>query len=82
MTDSFEIPVKYKGEELLFPAKLLMLGYTHKIEVIVNEIPVLYEPDEERNYRAYIEPATIEKSRNIDINLLQAMAEAIESVVK
>ena len=82
MTDSFEIPVNYKGKKLSFPAKLLLVGYTHKIEVIVNEITVLYEPDEERNYRAIIETALLEKSKNVDTDLLQAIAESIEAVVK
>jgi hypothetical protein len=55
MEDTFDIPVTYKGKELLFKSQLLILGYTHKISVDVNGTEVLYEPDEERNYRAVID---------------------------
>jgi hypothetical protein len=50
--DTFDIPVTYKGKELLFKSHLLILGYIHKISVDVNGTEVLFEPDEERNYRA------------------------------
>jgi hypothetical protein len=35
MDDSFQIPVTYKGEDLLFNASLKVYGYVHKIEVDV-----------------------------------------------
>ena len=81
MDEPFELLVTYKGKELLFPVQLLMLGYTHKFQVEVNGQQVLFEPDEERNYRAVIEPEQVERSR-IDVELLKAIAGAIEAVVK
>ena len=82
MEDTFDIPVTYKGKELLFKSKLLILGYTHKISVDVNGTEVVYEPDEERNYRALIDPEQMEGMKRIDKELLKAIAEAIESIVK
>ena len=35
--DSLEIPVTYRGEELCFQAKFLLTGYTHNIQVAVND---------------------------------------------
>ena len=80
--DLLEIPVTYKGEELSFPAKFLMNGYTHKIQVVVNEQLTMFEPDEERNYRAIVDAAQLEKGANVDVALLQAISAVIESVVK
>jgi hypothetical protein len=80
--NSLEIPVTYKGQELSFPAQLLMTGYTHKIQVAVNEQLILFEPDEERNYRALLGPTQLEKGASVDSELLQAIARVIESVVK
>ena len=54
MDEPFDLPVTYKGEELLFPFELLMLGYTHKFQVEVNGQTILFEPDEERNDRAVV----------------------------
>jgi hypothetical protein len=80
MDESFELPVMYKSEERFFPAQLLQLGYTHKFQVEVDNVTVLFEPDEERNYRAMIDPEQPDKP--LDVALIQAIAEAIEQLVK
>lgn len=82
MEDSLEIPVTYRGEELNFPATFVPSGYTHKIQVEVNGELVMFEPDEERNYRALLDASQLEKGSKLDINLLRAIAAVIESVVK
>ena len=79
---SFELPVTYKGQELSFSAWLLMIGYTHKIQVEVNGQLVKFEPDEEQNYRAVLDAAQLEKSNKLDIPILKAIAEVIELAVK
>jgi len=80
--DNLEIPVSYKGDELSFPAKFLMLGYVHKIQVDVDGHQIMFEPDEERNYRAILDNSQLEKGIKVDAQLLQAIAAVIESVVK
>ena len=82
MEDTFDIPVTNKGKELLFKSRLLILRYTHKISVDVNGTEVLFEPDEERNYKAVIDPEKMERMKMIDKELLKAVAVAIESIVK
>lgn len=81
MDESLEIPVTYNGEELCFPAKI-MSAYTLKFQVDVNGHQVLFEPDEERNYRALLDPADLDKGAKVDIGLLKAIAEVLESVMK
>ncbi len=39
----------------------------------------MFEPDEERNYRAVVKPKQVESCK-IDIELLQAVANAIEDI--
>ena len=80
MDDYFEIPVMYKGEERSFTSRLLMTGYSHKFEVQVDEQLILFEPDEDQNYRAIIDQSQLEKISQMDVNLLQAIAEVIESI--
>ena len=82
LNDSFKIPVKYKGEDLNFPAMLLVYGYSYKIQVNVAGLEVLFEPDEERNYRAVIDPEKLEGTKKLSVELLKAIAEAIEAIVK
>ncbi|HEY1022013.1 MAG TPA: hypothetical protein VGE06_06855, partial [Flavisolibacter sp.] len=62
MEDVFDLPVLYKDEALLFPARLQQTGYTHRFEVDVYGTTVYFEPDEERNYRAVLDPAHHDKT--------------------
>lgn len=80
MDDSFDLPVPVNGEERLFPAQLQQVGYTHRILVNVNGTDVAFEPDEERNYRAIVDPE--KTAGTIPTDLLKAIAEAIENIVK
>jgi hypothetical protein len=83
MNEAFEIVVTYKNETYSFNAKLLQYGYTHRIIVSVNNRDVIFEPDEERNYRAFADPRDPENAnRELDVGLLEAIAKTIESIVK
>ena len=83
MNEPFEITVSYKGENLSFNARLVPYGYTHRIIVSVSGREVVFEPDEERNYRAWVDAAesTI-TSKELDVALLRAIAETIEEIVR
>ncbi len=65
----------HNNQQYNFKARLLQLGsYTHKIQVYVNGTEVLFEPDEERNYRAYIDPTNKEGLEQAHIYLLKEIA--------
>jgi len=78
--EPFDLPVLYNGAEILFPAYLQQTGYTHRIVVEVHGTDVFFEPDEERNYRAIVDPE--KSSKTMDAALLKAVAESIEAIVK
>lgn len=82
MNESFELPVSFKDETYFFSSRLLQCGYTHKFVVDVNEQTVYFEPDEERNYRAIIETADIKSNKGFNLELLKAVAHAIEAFAK
>jgi hypothetical protein len=83
MLDEFEIPVTYKNKELQFPARLLMRGYTYAIETTIGEVVILFEPDEERNFRAILPPETdVSKLKMPDTELVQTVAEALTVILK
>jgi hypothetical protein len=83
MNESFEITVAYKNETYSFNAKLLQYGYSHRIVVSVNNGDIIFEPDEERNYRALVDPwDTRNAKQQLDLGLLKAIAETIESILK
>jgi hypothetical protein len=81
MTQDFDLPVSYRGKELLFPAALQASRFSHQFLVDVYGLKILFEPDEERNYRAMLDPELLDKNRKIDVELLKAIAQAIETIV-
>jgi len=81
MDETFEIPVLYRGQELLFPARLLILGYVHKFLVTVEGQDFFFETDNNGQYRALIDPNNREGVKKLDTELFKAIAEAIESIL-
>ena len=81
MPDQFDLPVWYNSEERFFPAELLNYGTSHKIKVTINDIPVLFEPDEERNYRAVIALEDQDKKNLPKTDLLQVINETIHELL-
>ena len=82
MEEQFELPVEYKGEQLMLNASLLVTGYTHKFNVDVKGQNIIFEPDDERNYRAIIPYYDVPKNKSVDIELLKEITRAIEIIVR
>ena len=81
MSESFTLTVHYKGEERSFDSELRVMGYTHKIAVNIDGTEVLFEPDEERNYRAVLSEKDINK-KDIDAQLIGLIAAELEANLK
>ena len=80
MEEDFRIPVSHNGKEHLFAASLQQTGYTYRILVDVEGVQVLFEPDEEKNFRALLDPDA--QSDAMDISLIRAIADALETIIK
>lgn len=78
----FELPVLLNDKELLFPGKFLDYGYSSKIEIDVEGTKLVFEPDEERNWRAVISLEDVQANKKINRDLVEAVAEAIDRVMK
>jgi hypothetical protein len=82
MQENFDLPVNYKGQELFFSARLQQSRYSYRFAVEVYGHEFFYERDDEGNYRALLDPEQMEGNKKIDVELLQAIAEAIEAILK
>ena len=82
MDDLFELPVSFNNTELNFPARILNYGYSYKLEVDIDGTKLLFEPDEETNWRALIAYEELTANKKINVRLLQAIAWSIEEVLK
>ena len=82
MEEEFQLPVTFKNKELSFPSRLLNYGFSYKLEVDIDNTKVLFEPDEERNWRALISYEDIMADKKISVDLLKAIASSIEEILR
>ena len=82
MEEGFELPVSFNKTELNFPARLLSYGYSYKLEVEIAGKKILFEPDEERNWRALVAYEDLENNKKISRELLQAIVLSIEKIMR
>jgi hypothetical protein len=80
MNEDFELPVDYKGKEIVLTARLLQQGYTYKIEVETEAGSLLFEKDDEAKWRALIDTQKADEYGTIDAVLLQAIATSLETI--
>ena len=80
MQDDFSITVPYKGKEREFNVNMIVTGYTYKFFVEVDETGIIFEKDEEGNFRAMkAEPFNETSNRKeADVELLKLIQQAIE----
>jgi hypothetical protein len=79
MYESFELPVTYNGQDMLFPARLLQHGYIHRFQVEIYGEMVLFERDDEGMYRALMSPEDAQKTK-ISKELIRVISEVIEEL--
>ncbi len=80
MAEPFTLTIFYKGVEQSYEAELRLMGYTHKIAVNIEGTEILFEPDEERNYRALLLEADMQKK--FDTELIRLIAAELEANLK
>jgi hypothetical protein len=75
----FGLPVQYNGQDMLLPAKLVQMGYTYKIFVEVQEQQIIFEPDEERNFRAVMPEGS---TGRVSLSLVQQIGKVLETLFR
>ena len=81
MEEEFVFTIFFNNQEIELKATLQLFGYTHKIAVMVNDILILFEPDEERNYRAVLPFGEVNEKKT-DPAFLHAIASKLEELFK
>lgn len=82
MNEDFDLPILYKGKELLLRSRLLHYGYSYKIEVELDGSTLLFEPDESRQWRAVLPYGETEKTRRPDPELMHAIIAALDQLLE
>jgi hypothetical protein len=80
MNEDFELPVDYKGKEILFTARLLQQGFSYKIEVDVTTTKLLFEKDDQGDWRVIANTEQESAYGKTDVELLKAIAASLEQI--
>lgn len=78
--DRFLLPVVYKGEAIELESKLLPSTFMHRFEVYVQGMPLIFERDDEGNFRAINYNQDTETT--IDIDMLAAIVESLHAITE
>lgn len=76
--EEFEIPVTYKGKELLFNGRLATFTYGYKLYVDVHGNEIVFERDDEGNLRAVLPDISSEKT--IEKELIEAIIQVFNDL--
>lgn len=80
MENNFIIEIEAGKEKLIFDARLDTIGFVHRVLINVSGIDVIFEPDEERNYRAIINSNSVNKITEADKQIIILLGEKLESL--
>jgi len=73
------LPVDYNGEELEFEMKIQQ-GYIPTVEIMIGGIPIIFETDNDEQYRALVSSEQMHQSKQLCTGLLQAIAQQLENL--
>lgn len=80
MEHYFELPVTVNGEKQSFKGRLATFGYVYKFYIIVDGQELVFEKDDEQQYRVLSEEGT--RARAIDPDLIQLIINALDKLFK
>lgn len=78
MEHYFEIPVNCEGSEQLLKGRLVTFGYDYKFYIVVKGEELVFEKDEQGDFRA-ISNAAI-PNKEVDTNILSAIVLALQQL--
>jgi len=79
MTEEFQIDVSIDNETKVFDAEFRKLGYGYKIAVWINDNEIIYEPDEERSFRAITVNQSLAENRKF-MELVKLVGERLNEL--
>ena len=80
--DEFELAINFKGKDMLLPVVLRNFGRAYNLEVELDGTKVLFERDEERNWRAVISYEDAQANKKLDKGLLELIANELDVILK
>lgn len=80
MNESFLLPLSHNGEEWNLEAEFQPRGFSYVIQVTVGNQPVIFERDEENNFRAVFTNSNLSDLPKPDPAFLSSIAETLREL--
>ncbi len=81
MPDQFNIPVICKNEEKEFTVTIVRLVYSYQLHINVDEQSLVFEPDENREFRLIkMSWQKEDEIKKLDVNLIEAIAAKLNTI--
>lgn len=80
--DAVLLTIDFNGKLMELPTVLRQFGYSFRIDVTIGDTVVSYEPDEERNWRAMISYEDVQANKQLNPDLLKAIAAELENLTR
>ena len=80
MYETLDICVEHRGQTKCFPSIFTQTGFSYRMTVTVHDTEVIFEPDEERQWRARLENNT---TMNKEVQeLIPLIADELKELLK
>ncbi len=79
MEHFFELPVTYNKEALSLKGRLVTFGYVYKFHIIANGRELVFEKDDEQNYRVLTTDGDV-NNKSFDKELIEAIIESLKTI--
>ena len=78
--NEFDLPILIDGSEIVVKITLMPYGYTHRFILFIGDTEIIYEPDEERNYRVMVNATESHKLTDKDRTLIHLVAAQLQQL--
>ena len=80
MEDNLKLPVHFEGRDYEFEIRIVPYGYIYRMLIRVEGAELIFEMDEERNYRVLENPEELVPTKHIKPELVQAIINQLKSL--
>lgn len=82
MNEPFILELTFQNKIYELQAGFQRYGYIHRVAVIIDDLTIMFEPDEEGSYRALVSPEQMNQHKTVNMGLLQAIAQKLETLAR
>ncbi|WP_026632801.1 hypothetical protein [Dyadobacter alkalitolerans] len=77
MNETIRLPVEYLGASHEFPLTILTVGYTYQLHIQIEDKTLIFEQDEQHQYRVIRQPGDETK---VSKGLIEAIVSSLQSL--